>query len=483
MQNSKIKRKLLVILMTLTGFLAIHAQTNLNMNGDPHKVDYNDNNRVQEFKLPNDITHGRIYLEAIGADGGVRRNKDGDQVLAQGGQGAVMGAWFEIGKGSGKIPPGSTILFIIGERGTSVSTGVDGSGAGGGGTAIFYQPPNNGRWTILVAAGAGEGGGGKVHGGPGETFGCVDIDSPDYGKNDAYCFVLGPYSSLFPCDAGGSAFHDTRSQQYEDFYDEEYYTCSTGGQSGWPGATTFPTSPVKPTGGEGTQPKSGIDGGFGFGGGSAGSKGTSVPGSGGGFTGASGSGGGSYINPNNKMTQYEEKRIRRGNTQNPQHGRVRYKVLSAPVAICNDLTLEFNNPDPKFIPVTELVKNTFSYMGEPLYYNTPTALENGTLIRLSCENAGSNIFPINVIGGYVGYTSNCNATIHIVENTTPVLECQDIEVTAKSYGEINITPKQLMDKFHNQCMHLEPAKLWFDDSKLTYSCVPGGQKTESVLLS
>ncbi len=482
MQHLFSKGILMTSLIIITGFLSSLAQNNLNPSYQLHTIEYDDNKKVQEFKLPSDIKDGRIYLSAYGGDGGARWNEDRDELLGGGGQGAQIGAWFEIGTGPNKIPPGATILLILGERGDSVEKDGDGAGAGAGGSAIFFQE-KNGHWTLLIAAGGGGGGAKGYHGDPGEIVGCVNNSSSSFGQFDVHCIAEGPYSSFWPCDAGGGALWNPNGQQYQNPIDEKYYTCNTAGGIGWPGASTLPTSPVKPRGGEGAQLKSGINGGFGFGGGSGGSKTSVFAGAGGGFTGDAGIGGGSYMNPSMKMSSYPQNRILRGATANPQHGRVEYQIISAPVAVCNDITIEVSNPDPKFIDIEELAGNTFSYFGEDLSITTPEGLDNGTTIRLSCENEGVNQIPIEVYGTESGFFSYCTATVTIVDKSHPIISCKDIEVEADVNGRVYLKPEQLLKEYSSICGLDEPANLWLDNNIFENDCSDGNPHIETVLLT
>ncbi|MCP4128907.1 MAG: hypothetical protein GY753_17895, partial [Gammaproteobacteria bacterium] len=77
-----------------------------------------------------------------------------------GGEGATLGGWAKIeDDAQGCIPFGSTIRFIIGQKGKSYNSwGIFGAG-GGGGTGILFLPPNagNGEWQHLIIASAGGG--------------------------------------------------------------------------------------------------------------------------------------------------------------------------------------------------------------------------------------------------------------------------------------------------------------------------------------
>ncbi|MCP4090844.1 MAG: hypothetical protein GY746_13795, partial [Gammaproteobacteria bacterium] len=104
-----------------------------------------------------------IYLEARGADGGRRYYNDHcsiDNHYGNGGEGATLGGWAKIeDDAQGCIPFGSTIRFIIGQKGKSYNSWKICGAGGGGGTSILFLPPNagNGKWQHLIIAGAGGG--------------------------------------------------------------------------------------------------------------------------------------------------------------------------------------------------------------------------------------------------------------------------------------------------------------------------------------
>ncbi len=480
------KRILLLCLIIIAAIYSGKTQSNLIPDGNPHTVFYNGNNQVQEFKIPNDISQGRIYLETFGGDGGAKSNKDDDKVKAKGGQGAQMGAWFEIGTGANKIPPGATVLFIIGEKGDNAALAGSGAGGGGGGSGLFFQE-SNGQWTLLVVAGGGQGGAGSKNDGlPGETFGCVNKLS-DHRGQDVHCVVQGPYSSVFSCGTGGGALFDGVGQKYYPPDSDKPSSCSscTAGKRGWPGANNIPTNNVKPTGGQGGScgGDKWIGGGFGFGGGEAGKVYSTTPASGGGFTSGTGTGGGSYINPNMKMTQYFETRVRHSSTEDPQHGKAIYQIIPDPKAVCNDLTLEIKGPGNLVVPVVDLAKNSYTtLLGEPLSFTTPTGLENGTILLFNCGNVGTHQYDITVEGLVTGYTSECTSNVTVV-SPNPVVKCRDITVNTDENGSLTLQPEQVLDEYLTFCGPSESAMLSLDKNNFTYDCAEGGPKTETVILN
>ena len=107
---------LVISFLLFNGQSLLIAQSPLIADGQTRTITFNNNDKVQEYKLPSYISSGRIYFETFGADGG-KKIGNGGNTRAKGGQGAQIGAWFEIGNGNKQIPPEATILFIPGEHG------------------------------------------------------------------------------------------------------------------------------------------------------------------------------------------------------------------------------------------------------------------------------------------------------------------------------------------------------------------------------
>lgn len=67
-----------------------------------------------------------------GADGGAKiAASSANGKTWGGGQGATVSATFKIGTGSGEIPSGSTIRFLVGGKGGSIKSGGNAGGGGG----------------------------------------------------------------------------------------------------------------------------------------------------------------------------------------------------------------------------------------------------------------------------------------------------------------------------------------------------------------
>ena len=122
MQKNFDKDYFWLFLIFTIGLLPVYGQNTLTPDGQFHTLSYNPGDKVQEFKLPTDIQVGHICFDAVGADGGIKKNTSfASNIRAKGGQGALISACFEIGIGAKKIPPGATILFIPGQRGQNKS--------------------------------------------------------------------------------------------------------------------------------------------------------------------------------------------------------------------------------------------------------------------------------------------------------------------------------------------------------------------------
>ncbi|MEN1704393.1 MAG: hypothetical protein AAGJ54_02610 [Planctomycetota bacterium] len=121
----------------------------------------------QDFTVP-DLNLGRIGLLVSGADGGEALAGPNLGCFGAGGDGASAQMTAIIGNAPGRLAPGGTLRFIVGERGESAPGPTSGrsGGGGGGGTGVIYLPPGGnpgspttrGDWEVLIAAGGGGGG-------------------------------------------------------------------------------------------------------------------------------------------------------------------------------------------------------------------------------------------------------------------------------------------------------------------------------------
>ncbi len=434
----------IIVYFVLLGLLLtniVDAQPNLTQDGQNHIINYNNNDRVQEYRIPSSLSSGLIYFEATGGDGGRKRN--GSLISGKGGQGARMGAWFEIGTGSNQIPPGSEIVFIIGERGESINNAWAESAGGGGGTAIFYKRPDN-QYTLLLVAGGGNGGYSdcctvKEDGNPGEIIQC-----PISGT-DSYCSFTYLACGCY-CTAGGGGIYDPSRFYYYDVQNTKWQKCNskTAGHLGWPGATNPYTNPVKPTGGEGGNwdvigNSQLAVGGFGFGGGAGGGGvGITQP-NGGGFTpggkekdGVKETGGGSFINNmhhKNRSTLKEK----RGSTNSSQSGQITYRIIpSAPNVVCNNLTIYLDEYASATVQASEIGAGSSDPNGFQLAY-TLYDINNqplGSSIDLTCSDIASplvvNLVGTSLLDGTAVDSSTCSASITI--KARPTVTCKDATV-------------------------------------------------------
>ena len=290
----------------------------------------------QELLIAPSTQATHLYLKVKGGDGGY--NLYFNLTLLQnikngGGIGAVTSGLFQIGTGSGQIPPGSKLRLIPGQRGRSHMGDASGSwggsgGGGGGGSAVVLLPAGKTNWDtesiVLMVAGGGGGGASKTTGRPGNTLktgrGGYDtcgndlnngggLNQPGKTNNDA-----SPGASMDKSADLGGATCDISN--------------GSGAHKGWP------------TGGKGCDCI--CWGGFGFGGGGSGN---AAGGGGGGYSGGGpghfwdggdsscpngaggGGGGGSYVT--SSLTVEQESIVGTGSTSSPTDGYITYGLLDA----------------------------------------------------------------------------------------------------------------------------------------------------------
>ena len=341
--NSKVRsipsRKLVWLLVLCFSALVVRAQTFSNGNqliddGESYTVPTNDQN-YRDLIIPSNTSYPYLKLSLQGADGGKvrakvsRRNKNG-------GKGATVVVYVPIGTEEGQIPPGSTLRFMVGEKGEndeSISSGIIfRGGGGGGGTGLAFKGPNSiDKWQLLAVAGGGSGAvsnatlkGEKGKAGQGIVATVPDTLPGEGGEEHHY-----DYSCIRSASGGGGAFEAGETS-----------TCDVdGGAAGW---LNGPDS-GEPTGGSG-----GGGGGWGFGGG-GGDHEKSVSGGGGGYSGGyagdeeqdAGGSGTSFLN------EYYGKGYANtnGDTNSPQDGFVTYQftdrgVIDIPLAAATDKCLD-----------------------------------------------------------------------------------------------------------------------------------------------
>ena len=117
------------------------AQTFLKVNEMIHNIEALEET-YQDFIIPENAAFREFNLEIEGADGGwieytyLDRFGTNRTQRVNGGEGATISATYTIGRNMGQIPPGSTLRFIIGNRGSWAKFDLlshGGYGTGGGG--------------------------------------------------------------------------------------------------------------------------------------------------------------------------------------------------------------------------------------------------------------------------------------------------------------------------------------------------------------
>lgn len=445
--------KLLTLLIFITsGFLKSSAQ--INADGQQHNVLYN--GTYQDFVIPNNPLITKIRFSLSGADGGAGILNMGQTVpflgfetlftyKSGGGNGAVVNGTFLVGSGPGKIPLGSTVRFIIGQKGVTgvnnislITDGGTGSdyGGGGGGSAILYKVPGGTTWTLLGVAGGGggayqgvvspaipigddggageesengaDGGGGIINGngvggisgnGGGASFGYSGETPTGAGGGGRFTNGKG---LLNPVDIGEGNI----GEEYEV---GEGGAGATGGSElgGYGGTREFLPRLIFEF----------RNGGFGYGGGGmaigtgGGGGGYSGGGGGGLFTG--GGGGGSYLNGIRETGNVSGG----GSDTEPDDGIASYEVTlnQPPVAICKNATVYLSANGAASIVITDVDNGSNDPDGTPLTYTLSKS-------NFTCADIGNNNVTLTVTDIYDA-TSSCIAVVTVVDNTIPVITC------------------------------------------------------------
>ncbi|MCB9345653.1 MAG: ricin-type beta-trefoil lectin domain protein [Lewinellaceae bacterium] len=355
MKKSALKIRAIAILALLQIGLVLptlKAQTysddsgQLLADGRRYTVPYQ-NRTYLDLKVPQLADGKYLYLRLEGADGGRFRASTYHSWFA-GGEGTTVVLIVDVGNGVGELPVGSTLRFIVGEKGGERSTsGGYTLGAGsGGGTGLAYKGPGqNDKWQLLAVAGAGSGSIGNccvdgIDGGPGGDIVATLPSSSTGVGGDAY---QNPYMEKYRiAGGGGGAFSEGATMTQ---YSITGTTTMSGGSPGWPGG---PDNGA-PTGGNGGQ-----NSGWGFGGGgSTINSSTDRTGGGGGYTGGRvpypdetnenssklvhGDGGGSFYNATYAKIGYA---IVHGTTTSPGDGFVEYQFVEG--AIFNPILFTYN---------------------------------------------------------------------------------------------------------------------------------------------
>lgn len=351
MNNQKIKimqKSFFLLLITpLLYSIGLDAQTKT--------VQYEDTRNPRYVDITVEAGKKYVYLEAIGADGGIA-DRYGDDF--GGGVGARVRGYLTIGDGPNQVPVGSIIRFIPGQAGKGIYDNAKSSyGEGGGGTAVACKVGTS--WHLLLVAGGGGGAG---------------LDSP--GRE-------------------GNYWEDGSNGLDEDFL-SKIVISDNGGKDGNGGGSTD-------AGGGGGYKVSMPDGiplgylgdnggsfGFGNGGYAYAHQGTlddkvAAGGGGGGYSGGGagdeycgGGGGGSYVNEEWITQGLKEDR---GNTLAPQDGYIRYEFT-------NDYfkeSIRLNKNSPKCLDAKD--GGTSSGTNVQLYACNGKAGQNWVFDGLMIKNA------------------------------------------------------------------------------------------------
>ena len=251
------KSPLLVWVLILSACTGLFAQIN--------KVSFE--GKYRDVIIPDPAPAAYIILTAVGGDGG-RIKRDNTY---RGGRGALVRAIFSVGTQPGQLAPGGTLRFMVGGCGDSDSdmSNADMKGVGGGGgTGIAYRSPA-GKWTLLVVAGGGGGAnwaspGSCRDGGPGHAYVKAEIGN---GGPSGFEGGADDYNS------GAGAFYSTPTSG----------TDKMRSHAGWPDGP----GNGEPTGGSAHDEGKVYyySGGWGFGAGGIGQRGSRETGGGGGYTG------------------------------------------------------------------------------------------------------------------------------------------------------------------------------------------------------
>ena len=267
----------------------------------------------RDLYIPENTSYSYLFLWAEGADGGKRRvinttNPFNSTVSTiNGGAGATIRAFFEIGTKDNMIPPGAQVRFIVGRKGATRTSGGGRGAAGGGGTAVLMKKPNQDEWSLLLVAGAGGGAYGGASVKARGRQGYLTTDGSDgAGPNGADGGTRGGDGGQI--SGGGGGGKGMLSAWPGVYAVVEKATYDANGKQLTPARYAYDYT-QEPTGVAGsTRSGSDNDGGWGFGGGGYGSGSSGGGGGGGGYSGGGGGlvsashnaggggGGGSYIN-------------------------------------------------------------------------------------------------------------------------------------------------------------------------------------------
>ena len=406
-----------VFLLTIST-QSLQAQTDLTCDGTENIINYNGS--YQDFTVPSNPTKTHIYFRLRGGDGGKASNFT--SVVGKGGEGAVIEATFPIGDGVDSIPAGSTIRFVIGQRGQSRNSGTVNSGTGGGGSAILLKEPDSTNWELLMVAGGGGGGWGNTvtsrdgrGGRAGESGGNGadgDLDGANGGSN-------GQGGRATAESSGGGGTWD-RGGHYTCFNTNTDSDTEGGGSAGWrDGTPDFSDPPTGGNGGCGSCNCTPNDG-YGWGGGGysteqAGGGGGGYSGGGGGGKAAGGGGGGSFVST---MAVTNVKNAG-GSTGSPDNGKGWYRCVNEPTVVCTDYSISIGTENDVTVSASSIDNGSSSDVGFSLDLSPNT---------FSCDNIGDNTVTLTLTDD-VNFTATCTATVTVSDEAASFSNMTDDNTT------------------------------------------------------
>lgn len=445
-----------ILLFLTSGFLKSSAQ--INADGQQHSVAYTGS--FQDLVIPNNPLITKIRFSLSGGDGGAAILRMGqwipvpfgDDIFLEafryssgGGNGAVVNGTFLVGNGTGKIPLGSTVRFIVGQKGvtgvnnisllTGAGTGSD-YGGGGGGTAILYKRPGSIVWTLLAVAGGGggayqgvfapaipigdDGGAGEESENGADGGGAIINGNGVGGSSGNGGGASFGYSGETPTGAGGGG-RFTNGEGLINPVDIGLGNISEEYEVGEGGAGSSGGSELGGYGGTREFLPQLIfefrNGGFGYGGGGmaigTGGGGGGYSGGGGGGLLFGGGGGGSYLNGFRETGNVSGG----GSDTEPDDGFVQYQVSlnQPPVAICKNATVYLSASGAASIVIADVDNGSNDPDGTPLTY----ALSKS---NFTCGDIGLNNVTLTVTDPE-GAVSSCIAVVTVADNTIPIITC------------------------------------------------------------
>ena len=460
----------LLLIPTITS-----AQSNLNDDGDEHKISYSGD--YVDYKIPNNTTYNRLIFEIRGGDGGRRKLNSGlGGCTTEGGRGAETTVRFKIGNGDDELRPGGIIRFIVGQKGQNKSgSGTHGAG-GGGGSAVLYKAPSisgNGDcrgddsphytatgspktpsheddftdaedcWIIL---GVGGGGGGAYSSGS-----CGSRSSGKQGNNESFG-TNGKYLIATPDGGNHGGYGDgtlggINAQSSYNGGGAGYLDIGPSGRHGEPGWLE---------GGDGGNASSRRRGGWGYGGGGAGGDGGGggggYSGGGAGATGYGGGGGGSFAN---KAAIYRNREAR-GTTRTPNNGFIYYKFKvggNAVTARCKDVFVELDASGVATFAATE-ANDGSTVLGSNPVFGAKLVGESGngsSHITVSCADLGTELDYKLVVRNSNGDKDDCRFSVIVEDYILPDAQCKDLTVQLDVTGQASITADEVDNNSSDNC--------------------------------